>query len=143
VGELLLGIDVGTYSSKGVLCRSDGTLLAEARAEHEMSVPRPGWAEHDLPYLRGDRTPIHAPDARGVLAGLTLGHRRGHAGRSQIVPRQTIGAAYGDACLAGLASGLIADRSELATRWVQPGTSMRSRRAVRARAHCNAGRCDL
>ncbi len=47
MGDLLLGIDVGTYSSKGVLCRPNGELLAEARADHELSVPRPGWAEQD------------------------------------------------------------------------------------------------
>lgn len=47
MSQLLLGIDVGTYSSKGVLCRLDGTILAEARADHEMSFPKPGYAEQD------------------------------------------------------------------------------------------------
>src|SRR4030066_404025 len=47
MGQLLLGIDIGTYSSKGVLCRPDGTILAEARAEHEMAIPKPGYAVHD------------------------------------------------------------------------------------------------
>jgi len=47
MAELLLGIDIGTYSSKGVLCRADGTILAEARAEHDMSIPKAGYAEHD------------------------------------------------------------------------------------------------
>lgn len=47
MGQLLLGIDIGTYSSKGVLCRPDGTILAEARADHNMSIPKPGYAEHD------------------------------------------------------------------------------------------------
>ncbi len=47
MSELLVGIDVGTYSSKGVLCRPDGTLVAEARVDHGLSVPRPGYAEHD------------------------------------------------------------------------------------------------
>ncbi|MGH2562299.1 MAG: FGGY family carbohydrate kinase, partial [Thermomicrobiales bacterium] len=46
-GDLLLGIDVGTYSSKGVLCTPAGDVLASATVEHEMSIPRPGWAEHD------------------------------------------------------------------------------------------------
>lgn len=45
--ELLLGIDVGTASSKGVLVRTDGSLVADARTDHGMSVPRPGWAEQD------------------------------------------------------------------------------------------------
>ncbi len=47
MGELLLGIDIGTYSSKGVLCRPDGQVVADARREHRMAVPRPGWAEQD------------------------------------------------------------------------------------------------
>lgn len=47
MSDLLLGIDIGTYSSKGVLCRSNGTIVAEALAEHEMSIPKPGYAEHD------------------------------------------------------------------------------------------------
>lgn len=46
-GELLLGVDIGTYSAKGVLCSADGNVLAEATIEHGLSLPRPGWAEHD------------------------------------------------------------------------------------------------
>ncbi|QEU96778.1 sugar kinase [Streptomyces kanamyceticus] len=44
---LLLGIDIGTSSAKGVLTRTDGTLVAEARREHATATPRPGWFEHD------------------------------------------------------------------------------------------------
>ncbi len=44
---LLLGIDIGSYSSKGVLCKPDGTILAEARIPHEISIPKPGYAEHN------------------------------------------------------------------------------------------------
>ena len=47
MSQLLLGIDIGTYSSKGVLCHPDGTIIAEARADHDMSIPKPGYAEHD------------------------------------------------------------------------------------------------
>jgi xylulokinase len=46
-GQLLLGIDVGTYGSKGVLCTTDAEVVAEHQVEHSLSVPRPGWAEHD------------------------------------------------------------------------------------------------
>ena len=45
--ELLLGIDVGTQSSKGVLVRPDGIVGRRGRAEHGMDIPRPGWAEQD------------------------------------------------------------------------------------------------
>ena len=44
---LLMGIDVGTYSSKGVLCTPGGEILAQHQVEHGLSFPRPGWAEHD------------------------------------------------------------------------------------------------
>ena len=37
-----------------------------------------------LPYLAGERSPIWDPDARGVLAGLTLGHGRAHISRAII-----------------------------------------------------------
>src|ERR671916_143583 len=47
VSELLLGVDIGTSSSKGVLARPDGEVIATAQREHELSLPRPGWAEHD------------------------------------------------------------------------------------------------
>lgn len=45
--SLLLGIDVGTYSSKGVLVAPDGRVLKTRAVEHTMDVPRPGWAEQD------------------------------------------------------------------------------------------------
>ena len=44
---LLLGIDIGSYSSKGVLCRHNGEVIAEARTPHEISFPKFGYAEHD------------------------------------------------------------------------------------------------
>jgi len=47
LGELLLGIDIGTFSSKGVLCRPDGEVVADGRRDHRMSVPQPGFAEQD------------------------------------------------------------------------------------------------
>lgn len=45
--ELLLGIDIGTYSSKGVLVQLDGTLLKSHVVEHTMDIPQPAWAEQD------------------------------------------------------------------------------------------------
>ena len=47
MAELLLGIDVGNGSTKAVLARTDGTVVADAQAEHTYEVPRPGWAEMD------------------------------------------------------------------------------------------------
>ena len=45
--SLLLGVDVGTSSTKGVLTTPDGTVVATAVREHTVSRPHPGWAEHD------------------------------------------------------------------------------------------------
>jgi xylulokinase len=52
-------------------------LLAEAEA-----TPPGAEGLVFLPYLAGERSPIWDPDARGVLAGLTLGHGRGHIARA-------------------------------------------------------------
>ncbi|CAN5760750.1 FGGY-family carbohydrate kinase [soil metagenome] len=43
----LLGIDIGTYESKGVLTDTHGHILAQAATPHDLAIPRPGWAEHD------------------------------------------------------------------------------------------------
>jgi xylulokinase len=43
----LLGIDVGTSSTKGVLATPAGEVLAVAQRPHELALPRPGHAEHD------------------------------------------------------------------------------------------------
>jgi xylulokinase len=125
-----------------------------------------------LPYFAGERTPLNDPDARGVFAGLTLRHTRGHlyravleaigyglrtnlevmtemnarprrlvavgggaqsdvwtqivsdvTGMAQVLPEKTIGASYGDALLAGLATGIV-DRATGIDTWV------RSRRVI-------------
>ena len=47
MSELVLGIDIGTSSSKGVLARPDGEVVAVAERDHRLLLPRPGWAEHD------------------------------------------------------------------------------------------------
>ncbi|MGB3485023.1 MAG: FGGY-family carbohydrate kinase [Mycobacterium sp.] len=45
--DLLLGIDMGTGSSKGVLVDPDGVVLAVETIAHAVELPRPGWAEVD------------------------------------------------------------------------------------------------
>ncbi|MGW7680494.1 FGGY-family carbohydrate kinase [Kribbella sp. NPDC054772] len=132
------------------------TLLREAAA-----VPAGSEGLVLLPYFSGERTPIYDPLARGVIAGLTLRHGRGHllraayegiacgvrqildifgpadrivavgggtqgglwtqivsdvAGISQTVPKQTIGAAYGDALLAAIGIGAVPPSTD----WTRP-----------------------
>ena len=49
MGDVLIGIDMGTGSSKAVAATADGTILATGtRARpNSMQLPRPGWAEVD------------------------------------------------------------------------------------------------
>lgn len=47
MSDLVIGIDIGTGSTKGVLAETDGTVVATAVRKHETSFPRPGYAEHD------------------------------------------------------------------------------------------------
>ena len=45
--RLLLGIDIGTSGSKGVLVRLDGHVVGQHSVAHGFDMPRPGWAEQD------------------------------------------------------------------------------------------------
>lgn len=46
--ELVVGVDVGTASTKGVLVDATGAIVARAEHAHGLSLPRPNWAEHDV-----------------------------------------------------------------------------------------------
>ena len=41
-----LGVDIGTFESKGVLSDGAGNVIASAAKPHKMLVPQAGWAEH-------------------------------------------------------------------------------------------------
>ena len=41
-----LGLDIGTFESKGVIADHSGRIIAQSSRPHQMIVPRPGWAEH-------------------------------------------------------------------------------------------------
>ncbi len=43
----LLGVDIGTSSSKAVLVSASGEIVARANRPHRTCTPRPGWYEHD------------------------------------------------------------------------------------------------
>ena len=63
----------------GILAGTIGTeaLIAEAAA-----TPPGADGLVFLPYLAGERSPFWDPTARGVFAGLTLAHGRGHLARA-------------------------------------------------------------
>lgn len=45
--DLLVGIDIGTTSTKAVLVDQQGNLLGEASQEYRTHYPQPNWAEQD------------------------------------------------------------------------------------------------
>lgn len=47
LSDCVLGVDIGTFESKGVLSDRDGNILAQSARPHKMLVPQKGWAEHD------------------------------------------------------------------------------------------------
>lgn len=76
MSDFVIGIDIGTGSTKGVLAETDGTVVAIATRSHQTSFPRPGYAEHDA-----DKVWWHdfvevcrelAAQAKGNVAGLSI-----------------------------------------------------------------------
>jgi xylulokinase len=59
-----------------------GTVSVETLLQEVADTPPGAEGLVFLPYLAGERSPLWDPSARGVLAGLTLGHRRGHVARA-------------------------------------------------------------
>jgi xylulokinase len=47
VTELVIGLDIGTSSTKAVAVDPGGTVVATVTGRHEVSQPRPGWFEQD------------------------------------------------------------------------------------------------
>jgi xylulokinase len=43
----LLGLDIGSTGTKGIVFREDGKVIAEAHREYPMRFPKPGWVEID------------------------------------------------------------------------------------------------
>jgi xylulokinase len=61
--ETVLGIDIGTSSTKGILARPDGTVVKRGQRTHKLSFPQPGRAEHDAERIWWD-------DVRSLCAEL-------------------------------------------------------------------------
>jgi xylulokinase len=43
----VLGIDIGTSSTKALVCDGSGRVLGTGASPHETATPRPGWSEQD------------------------------------------------------------------------------------------------
>jgi xylulokinase len=101
MGEVTVGIDIGTTSVKAIAADGDGNVVASARIPHRLLVPEPDRLEHNAAqaWRRGPRRALAAlgpaaAGARGVsvaamVPSLTAVNRRG-------IPR-TPGLLYGDA----------------------------------------------
>ncbi|GAB4180701.1 MAG: xylulokinase [Roseiflexaceae bacterium] len=87
-GELLLGIDIGTQSTRAAVLTTAGAVVASASRQQELITPAPGWAEQnpDLWWAnavaciaevlaRVDRRAILAIGVGGQMHGtVPLGH---------------------------------------------------------------------
>ena len=90
----------GASNAGGLFVDWAGRLLADPPGTIDLTVPMapadvPVW----LPYLRGERTPLHDPHARAELSGLHIGHGRAELRRatyeaSGFVTRRIIDRAY-------------------------------------------------
>ena len=45
--QLLMGVDIGTHSTRVALLDLEGRVVASASTSQEMLTPKPGWAEQD------------------------------------------------------------------------------------------------
>lgn len=75
--QAIVGVDIGTSSSKGVLVSSDGELLASATREHQVQRPLPGRVEMDASVWWTEFVAIvrdllaAAPDAEIAAVGVS------------------------------------------------------------------------
>ena len=46
-GRYVIGCDVGSQGTNAALYTEDGALVASRYESHDLSFPRPGWAEQD------------------------------------------------------------------------------------------------
>ena len=70
---LLVGLDVGTSSVKGLAVSASGEVVARAEAAYPLSTPRPGWSEQDPEdWWRATRSVLAELRAAGDVAGIGL-----------------------------------------------------------------------
>ena len=88
-----VGHEPGSYTISGALATAGFITDWMRRLVHEdypelleeaQKIPPGSRGLLILPYLAGERTPILDPDARGVVAGLTIEHERGELYRAAL-----------------------------------------------------------
>ena len=91
MGSCLLGIDIGTASTKAVVLDQSGAQLGAASAPIRLSEPRPGWSESDpedwwqsaVAAVKGAlgaaQVPIGAIGLSGQMHGVVLSRSDGEA----------------------------------------------------------------
>ncbi|HEY6019225.1 MAG TPA: FGGY family carbohydrate kinase, partial [Candidatus Paceibacterota bacterium] len=69
--KYLIGVDLGTSSTKAALCQTDGTLVAEASVEVPLFYPKPSVVEQDSEdfYKSAAQTVHRCLEASGIDAG--------------------------------------------------------------------------
>jgi xylulokinase len=76
MANVLLGVDIGTGSTKGVIAHADGSVLATAQRPHRTEYPQPGFMEHDSEEVWWkDITEIVSellPQADGPIRGVSV-----------------------------------------------------------------------
>ena len=71
-----LGVDVGTFETKGVIVTVGGEIVAQASRAHQMQVPQPGWAEQEpAVWLRATEETVGAALAQAGVPATALADR--------------------------------------------------------------------
>jgi xylulokinase len=131
---LLLGIDIGTASTKAVLAQPDGQVVASAQRAHAVSMPRPDWFEHDAEGVwwadvRALCAELVTPAVRDALAGMCV------SGIGPcVVPCDADGRALRPAILYGVDTRAQAEVAELSARYGEDAILARGGSALSSQA---------
>ncbi|WP_040701408.1 FGGY-family carbohydrate kinase [Nocardia vinacea] len=108
-----LGVDIGTSSSKGVLVRPDGTVIARAERTHGVSTPRPGWVEHDAERIWWAEFQAIIRELLGASDGATLDALAVSGIGPCLLPADAVGRPLRPAILYGVDTRATAEIAEL------------------------------
>lgn len=114
--DVLLGVDIGTSSSKGIAVAPDGTVLATAVREHPLSTPRPGWAEHDAESVWWADFAAIARELTDTVDGSVVGVGVSGIGPC-LVPTDAAGTPLRPAILYGVDTRAVKEIEELTARY--------------------------